>query len=103
MAWIPVAVAALNAAGVASKGGGAVPNALQSSTNQIFDNSGWDVNFGPGNLSSSRSQSTPSIGGGQLQGAQSTSALGGSAAQYVPFALMILGVVVVWKLSRKKK
>lgn len=37
------------------------PNRLDSATNQVFDNSGWNANFGTGSLSSDRTQTPGSV------------------------------------------
>lgn len=102
MSWIALASAAITAAGEASKGGNAPPVSQLATTNQVFDNSGWTVNYGSGSIDATRSQSQPTIGGGQLAGAASPSALGGVASQYIPFAMMAVGLLVIWKLAKKK-
>lgn len=61
-------------------------SASGQSSNQ-FDNSGWNVNFGSGSIDSKRSE-TP-------QGSQMVD-------QYLPYALAVVGLLMVWRLTRKK-
>ena len=56
-----------------------------------FDNSGWNVNFGEGSIRSDRTQATPEA------------AVALAATNYVPYALAAVGVLVLWKLTRKRK
>lgn len=51
----------------------------------LFDSSGWSVNFGAGSIAATRAQSQP-----------------GDLGQYLPWLLAAAGVVVVWRLSRKR-
>lgn len=60
-------------------GGSAGPsNALGGDSS--FDASGWNVNFGAGSVSSSRSD----------------------MGQYLPYILAAAGVLIAWRLTRKK-
>lgn len=48
-----------------------------------FDNSGWNVNFGSGSIASDRKQSA-------------------ALADYMPYLLLAGGLLVVWRLTRRK-
>lgn len=65
-------------------GGAAGPSAAGGTTTSVFDSSGWNVNFGEGRISSSA--------GGV-----------GDLGQYVPFVLAGVGLLVVWRLTRRKR
>ena len=49
-----------------------------------YDNSGWNVNFGPGNIDSARSEAQAS-----------------AFDAYLPYAVLFVGVMVVWRMTRK--
>jgi uncharacterized protein with LGFP repeats len=50
-----------------------------------YDNSGWNVNFGNGNIDSARNESQA-----------------GSFDSYLPYAVLFVGAMVVWRMTRKK-
>lgn len=50
---------------------------------QMFDNSGWNVNFGEGNIESSRAQTDP-------------------IQAYVPYVVLGLIALVAWKAIKRK-
>ena len=49
----------------------------------LFDSSGWNVSFGAGSVSSARSDA-------------------GDLGKYLPWIVAGVGVVVVWRLTRKR-
>lgn len=51
---------------------------------QVFDNSGWNVNFGSGGIDSNRSQATA-----------------GELGQYMPYLVLGVVVLVAWKVLKK--
>ncbi len=51
-----------------------------------FDSSGWNVNFGGGTIDSNREQSSA-----------------GNFDQYMPYALALVAVVIVYRLTRQAK
>lgn len=71
--------------------GGPSSNASGSSTSS-FDASGWNVNFGSGSIESKRSS-------GQPVSARAESV---ELEQYVPYMLGLFGLLVVFRLTRKK-
>lgn len=73
-------LASLTGGGGLSAGGGGPSSAGGGTNRSGFDNSGWNVNFGSGSVSSSAS-----------------GALGG-ALQYV---LIGVGVLMLWRMTRK--
>lgn len=50
-----------------------------------FDSSGWNVNFGSGAIEATRSQNDA-----------------GGVGQYLPFVLAGVGLLIVWRMTRKK-
>lgn len=77
------ALTSLTGGGGLSAGGGG-PSGASGSTNTGFDSSGWAVNFGSGSAGASGSN------GGQDLG------------QYTPYVLAFVGLLVVWRLTRKR-
>lgn len=77
-----LAAAALNAAGSAAKPGG--PSTADQKGDFAFDSSGWNVNFGGGSIESSRAQDT-------------------GANDYVKYVVVGAVVLIVWRLTRRKK
>ena len=61
------------------------PGMATGSQSNKFDTSGWNVNFGNGNIDSARSESQA-----------------GSLDAYMPYAVLFVGVMLVWRLTRKK-
>lgn len=50
-----------------------------------FDSSGWNVNFGAGSIRSDREQKQA-----------------GNFDQYIPYVIAAAGVLIVWRLTRKR-
>lgn len=57
-----------------------------------FDASGWNVNFGSGTIESKRSSGQPV-----------STASGEDLAQFMPYIVGVVGLLVVYRLMRKKK
>ena len=91
--WMPLATEGIKALGTALGGSG--PAAPSSSNGNAFDtkfdSSGWNVNFGGGSITSDRTSSDTKTPLGMD--------LGGNTGLIV---LGLLGIVVAWKLLRKK-
>lgn len=91
--WIGVAGAFANGLG---KGMGssapAGPSNAQGRSEAVFDNSGWNVSFGAGDIDSNSEKST-STGAGSL---------GGQLTDYLPYFIAAAGAVILWRMSRKK-
>lgn len=51
----------------------------------LFDASGWNVNFGAGSIAATRSQ-TPA----------------GDMGQYLPWVVVGVGALLIWRMSRKR-
>ena len=66
------------------QGGAAGPSSAGASTSSGFNSSGWNVNFGAGRIDSN-------AGGA------------GDLGQYVPFVLAAAGLLIVWRLTRRKR
>lgn len=67
-----------------SLGGGPVgPSEAILRGENMFDSSGWNVNFGAGKIDSNREQA-------------------GEFSQYVPYVLAAAAVLIAWRMSRKK-
>ena len=64
-------------------GSSAGPSTATGRGESSFDSSGWNVNFGSGTIESDRSQA-------------------GNFDQYMPYVLAAVGVVVIWRLTRKR-
>ena len=63
--------------------GGGGPSTATGWNSGALDSSGWNVNFGGGSIDSARSDA-------------------GDMGQYLPYALAFMGVLVVWRLTRKR-
>lgn len=77
--------AGFSALGAAAAGG---PSSVQS--DNLFDNSGWNVNFGTGSIDSNRSQA---------EGAGA--ALPQSINGYLPYVLVAAGLLIAWRMTRR--
>lgn len=66
--------------------GGGGPSAAGGTTNNGFDTSGWAVNFGTGNASATGSTESPL----------------GNLGGYLPYVLAGVGLLVVWRMTRKR-
>lgn len=84
MWWAPLAMQGIQSAGAAMS---APDNFPSNITTPTLDGSGWNVNFGSGSIDSARSQSA---GGGQM-----------NIDQWLPYALLAVGLVAVLRLTRK--
>lgn len=73
--------------------GGSSPatSAATGVSNPVFDNSGWNVNFGAGSIESARAQ-TP----------LPTGASTNNVNAYLPWVLLGLGAVVLYRIARKR-
>jgi hypothetical protein len=65
--------------------GGSGPSNVAARSDSMFDSSGWAVNFGAGNIETRREQSEA-----------------GDFDRWIPYVLAAVGVVVVWRLTRKR-
>lgn len=54
-----------------------------SRSDQAFDSSGWNVQFGDGSIATERTQS-------------------GAMAEYMPYLIFAGGLLIVWRMTRKK-
>lgn len=64
---------------------GSQPAQSGVSASNAFDSSGWNVNFGAGSIASDRRQAGAS-----------------TFDQYVPYVIAAAGVLIVWRLTRKR-
>lgn len=88
MWWMPLAQTGVAALGSALGGSGpAGPSNATMRNDQTFDNSGWVVNFGSGDVTTSRQQ-LPTMGLPEMNTGT--------------MIMLAVGVLVVWKLTRKK-
>jgi hypothetical protein len=71
-----------------SQGG---PSNAVGRSEAVFDNSGWNVNFGGGEIDST-SEKTTSTGAGGM----------GNMTDYVPYFAAAVGAIILWRMSRKK-
>lgn len=78
----PATIAAFGAAGKAATPGG--PSRSDQTGDFAFDSSGWNINFGGGSIESSRAQDT-------------------GATNYVQYVVVAAVVLIVWRLTRRKK
>lgn len=79
----PATIAALaGAAGGAAKPGG--PSTADQKGDFAFDSSGWNINFGGGSIESKRAQDT-------------------GANNYVQYLIVGAVVLIVWRMTRRKK
>lgn len=88
MAAIDPWSAAFLAAGSVAQPGMASSTSVNTPT---FDNSGWNVNFGAGSIESARAQ-TP----------LPTGASTNNINAYLPYVLLGLGALVVWRMVKRK-
>lgn len=79
--WGMMAGMALQGLGSAVNG---TPGMATGSQSNKFDTSGWNVNFGNGKIDSARSE-----------------AQAGSLDAYLPYAVLFVGVMIVWRMTRK--
>lgn len=90
--WIGVAGAFANGLG---KGMGssapAGPSNAQGRSEAVFDNSGWNISFGEGDITST-SEKTTSTGAGGM----------GNVNDYMPYFIAAVGAIILWRMSRKK-
>lgn len=84
----PWTAAFFSAASVAKPAG---PSNATSVNTPTFDSSGWNVNFGAGTIESARAQ-TPLPTGASTSGVNA----------YLPYVLIGLGALVVWRMTRRK-
>lgn len=75
--------AAFGAAATALSGG---PSSASGESTSSFDSSGWNVNFGGGSIDSTRAAGSGALS--QLE-------------QYLPYALIFAGVLIVWRMSKR--
>jgi len=70
-----------------------------------FDSSGWNVNFGSGTISSSAQKSQGGMGSGAASPGYASAAGAGTdvITAYMPYILLGLGGIVVWKLLSKRR
>lgn len=69
---------------LAVPGGPTGPATAGGSNTSRFDSSGWNVNFGEGGIESNA--------GGE-----------GNLGQYMPFVLAGAGLLIAWRLTRRKR
>lgn len=82
--WLGVGALAVDAIN------GGAPGTAAGTSNSAFDSSAWNVNFGSGDIDSQMDKTTSPLGGlGQLD-------------NYMPYAVLFVGVMVVWRLTRKR-
>ena len=83
MAWELLAAEFAKGAGQGI-GGSQGPVQATGVSNPFSDFSGWNVNFGAGNIEAKRSQEQA-----------------GNFDQYLPYILATAGVLIVWRLSKR--
>ena len=83
------AAAAMAAGKVAEQAVSTMPGTAAGSMEGYFDSSGWNVNFGSGRIDS------------QMEKTQSTKAAG-ALDEYMPYAVLFVGVMIVWRMTRRK-
>lgn len=88
--WIGVAGSFASGLGQ-GMGAPAAPSTAQGRSEAVFDNSGWNVTFGTGNIDSTSEKSTSTGAGG----------LGGMTA-YLPYFAVAVGAVILWRMTKKK-
>ena len=62
------------------------PSAASGESTSSFDSSGWNVNFGGGNIDSQRGQA----------------GLSSQLSDWLPYAAIFAGVLVVWRMTKKR-
>jgi len=102
MAWIALGVALIGAAGTAASAPkiSSTP-ANFGGSNFAFDNSGWNINFGSGALTSSATKTTSQGTGVPVPGVTTLPGIAGVDQQTLMIAGM--GLVVVMALAWKRK
>lgn len=80
------AAAAMAAGQIGEKAVSTMPGAASGGLEGYFDSSGWNVNFGAGRIDS------------QMEKTQSTT---GALDAYMPYAVLFVGVMIVWRMTRK--
>ncbi len=88
--WIGVASSFAGGLGQ-GMGSPAAPSSAVGRSEAVFDNSGWNVNFGEGALSSTSDKTTSTGAGGM-----------GNMTDYVPYFVAAVGAIILWRMSRKK-
>lgn len=83
-----------NVLGAALSPKSAGPSSADSvfSTNLGFDNSGWNISFGSGDISAAQDKTTSQGGAGGLSGNLQT---------YLPYALIFVGALLALKMIKK--
>lgn len=69
-------------------GGGGQPGVLTGTNESPMDSSGWNVNFGAGRIDSQYDKKESSGAAAALDG-------------YLPYAVLFVGALIAWRLSRK--
>lgn len=90
--WLGVASAFAGGLGQSMGTAPAGPSSAAGRSEAVFDNSGWNVSFGAGNIDSTSEKST-STGAGSL---------GGQMTDYLPYFVAAVGAIILWRMSRKK-
>lgn len=72
---------------------GGAPGTAMGTSNSGFDSSAWNVNFGAGRIDSQYEKTQPPIG--------AMGSLGG-LDEYLPYAVLFVGVMIVWRMTRKR-
>lgn len=57
----------------------------------VFDNSGWNVTFGSGDITSDMDKTTGTGSGGM-----------GGVSDYLPYFAAAVGAIILWRMTRKK-
>lgn len=55
----------------------------------VFDNSGWNVSFGSGDIKSASDKTTTGSGG--------------DMGNYLPYFALAVGAIILWRMTRKAK
>lgn len=87
--WIPLAGAVAQGLGQAL-GGSSGPSQATGRSEAVFDNSGWNLNFGNGDIKSVADK-TASTGAAGLD----------SISGYVPYIALLVAGVVLWRSMKK--
>jgi len=88
--WIGVASAFAGGLGQ-GVGSPAAPSNAVGRSEAVFDNSGWNVNFGSGDVSST-AEKTTSTGAGSM----------GNMTDYLPYFAAAVGAIILWRMTKKK-
>jgi hypothetical protein len=89
----PYAAAGIGIASALGAGSSAGPSNASAKGDLAFDNSGFNVNFGAGDITSSNQKS---------QNGQSVPLLSG-LGPYFPYLLIGAGLLIVWRMTRRVK